>query len=297
MSIEASELSFSYDGAKETLRDLSFHVAPGELCALVGPSGSGKSTLLQLLAGLHRPHRGSVRVFGVDPAQRGRRPAAVAGTSPGAKRVNVSLVLQHPERQFFSETVRDEIAFSLGRMGLAHREIETRVAKALHDVGLQPERYLGRSPFHLSGGEQRAVAIAIALALEPRALLLDEPTAGLDPQTARRILDHLDAWKRENNAPVILVTHDMTTAAARADRILALLDGEAAFCGSARQFFADQELIERLGLDEPAVPAFLRLLREQGIDVPHPLFDAEEAAAAVARLMSRGARDHGRESQ
>jgi len=276
VSIEARDVTFSYDGMREALRSLSFQVAPGELCALVGPSGSGKSTLLALLAGLERPDRGVVHVFGADPARRGNRQSGSC--------VNVSLVMQHPERQFFNETVYAELAFSLKRMGLSEAQIDERVAQALEDVGLEPQNYWMRSPFHLSGGEQRAVAIAVALALMPRALLLDEPTAGLDPQTSRRILDHLDAWRKAHGAPIVLVTHDLAAVGARADRVLALSDGEAVFWGRPSDFFVQRVLIERLGLDEPAVPAFLRCLRERGIDVTYPLFEVEEAAAAVAQV-------------
>ena len=279
MSIEVRGLSFSYDGKSEVLRDLTFTVAPGELCALVGPSGSGKSTLLQLVAGLLAPRLGSVRIFGADPAGPGR---ARGG------RTLVSLVLQTPERQFFNETVHDEVAFALRRMGLPRADVDRRVEAALRDVGLDPWRCLSRSPLRLSGGEQRAVAIAIALALQPRALLLDEPTAGLDPQTARRILDHLDAWRRAHGAPVLLVTHDMASVGARADRVLALSGGQAAFFGPPAKFFVQRELLGELGLEEPATAAFLRLLRERGIDVPYPLFDVEEAASAAAEALWKG---------
>lgn len=275
MSIDVHDVAFSYDGKRETLRSVSFSVRPGELCALVGPSGSGKSTLLQLLAGLLRPDRGSVRVFDADPAARAAR--------HGGGRARICLVLQHPERQFFCETVREEVAYSLRRMGLPREEVEERVAQALRDTGLPPERYLDRSPFHLSGGEQRAVAIAIALALSPRALLLDEPTAGLDPQAARRLLDYLDAWRAARAAPVVMVTHDLRFIGAAAGKVVALCEGEAAYCGAPDVLFRNRGLLERLGLDEPAVPAFLRLLRERGIDVPYPLFRVEEAVSAVVR--------------
>lgn len=289
MSIEARDVAFSYDGERPVLRSVSFSVGPGELCALVGPSGSGKSTLLLLLAGLDRPERGAIRVFGADPARRDPRTQAPGAGQPGhgPVRAEIALVLQQPERQFFNQTVEAEIAFSLKRMGLSPQEIDERVARALHDVGLPPDVYLKRSPFHLSGGEQRAVAIAVALALSPRALLLDEPTAGLDPATARRILDQLDAWRRAHHAPVILVTHDMAFAGARADRLLALSQGEAVFFGRPAAFFREKALVERLGLDEPAPSAFLRHLCEQGLEVPYPLFDVEEAAAAVAGAVAR----------
>lgn len=279
MSIEVNGLSFSYDGKREALRNVTFSVGPGELCALVGPSGSGKSTLLQLVAGLFPPGSGSVRIFGADPAGPGR---ARSG------RALVSLVLQTPERQLFNETVDDEVGFALGRLGLPGPERRARVEAALREVGLEPEQYLSRSPLRLSGGEQRAVAIAVALALRPRALLLDEPTAGLDPQTARRVLDHLDAWRRAHGAPVVLVTHDMAFASARADRILALARGEAVFFGRPKDLFARRELLDELGLEEPVVAAFLRLLRERGIAVPYPLFDVEEAASAVAKARRKG---------
>ncbi len=279
MSIEVRGLSFSYDGERETLRSLTFSVGPGELCALVGPSGSGKSTLLQLVAGLLAPGLGSVRVFGADPAGPGRALG---------RRALVCLVTQTPERQFFNETVHDEVAFALRRTGLPLAEVERRVEAALRDVGLDPQRCLFRSPMRLSGGEQRSVAIAVALALEPRALLLDEPTAGLDPRTARRILDHLDAWRRARGAPVILVTHDPGVAGSRADRVLALSDGEAVYFGTPGEFFTRTELLAELGLEEPATAAFLRLLRERGISLPYPLFDVEEAASAVAEARRRG---------
>lgn len=279
--IEASGLSFAYDPAHPALRSITFHVKAGELCALVGPSGSGKSTVLQILAGLLRPDEGSVRVFGRDPAAKGRKEKG---------QIVSALVLQHPERQFFNDTVGEEIAFSLRRQGLGQTEIEERVEAALTAVGCSPERYVRRSPFRLSGGEQRAVAIAVALALSPKALLLDEPTAGLDPATGRRLLDHLDEWRRAHQAAVVLVSHDMAHVSRRADRVLALRDGEAAFFGPPGEFFARPELVRSLGLEEPAVPLLLRLLRERGIDAPYPLFEIDEAAAAVARLARNGNR-------
>lgn len=277
MSIEAIELSFAYDPDRPVLRSLTFDVQPGELCVLVGPSGSGKSTVLQLLAGLHRPDRGSVRVFGRDPATKTKHEKEKG-------QVVAAMVLQHPERQFFNETVGDEIAFSLRRNGLSRAEIQERVEAALTAVGCPPPQYLDRSPFRLSGGEQRAVALAIALALSPKALLLDEPTAGLDPATGQHLLNHLDAWRRKHQAAVVLVSHDMAHVSRRADRVLALKDGRSAFFGTPREFFARPDLVRELGLEEPAVPRLMRLLRERGIDAPYPLFEIDEAAAAVARL-------------
>lgn len=283
MSIDVRELAFSYDPARPLLHSLTFVVHPGELCALVGPSGSGKSTLLELIAGLHRPARGGVRVFGIDPAIQSRHPRGQAV---------VALVLQNPERQFFNETVGDEIAYALRRRGFPATEVAKRVQEALEAVGCPPGRYLYRSPFHLSGGEQRAVALAVALALSPRALLLDEPTAGLDPATGRRLLDHLDKWRRAHGAPIILVSHDMAHVSRRADRILALCDGKAAFFGSPREFFTQVELLEHLGLDEPPIPRLLRMLRERGLNTPYPLFEVQEAAISLARLIREQKEDN-----
>ncbi len=288
MSIEVRELSFGYDPATPVLHSLSFAVQAGEMCALVGPSGSGKSTLLEVIAGFHRPSRGSVRIFGVDPAARGQLPRA---------QTIVALVLQNPERQFFNETVGDEVAYALRRRNVPAAEVEKRVHEALNAVGCPPSRYLRRSPFHLSGGEQRAVALAVALALSPRALLLDEPTAGLDPATGRRLLDHLDAWRRAHEAPVILVSHDMAHVSRRADRVLALKDGHAAFFGEPGEFFTQVELLERLGLEEPPVPRLLRTLRERGLETPYPLFEVHEAAASLAHLVRTSRESPGRKEE
>src|SRR5690606_11474559 len=272
--VVASSVRFAYRPGRENVIDgLSFEIPRGRVCAVVGPSGSGKSTLLQLLAGLLRPQAGSIQICGMPVGGRtGRR--FLLG--------RVALVMQYPERHFFRPTVREEIAFSLRRAGIPEPEAELRIGQSLRFLPGPPAAYLDRSPFSLSGGEQRAVALAVALAMQPQVLLLDEPGAGLDPATHRSLLDHLDAWRRQSGSTVLIVSHDLGEIGRLADSILALKDGRLLFYGTPAEFFADPGRWKAAGARLPAVLAVLDGLRRAGIETPFPLFDVDAAADAIA---------------
>lgn len=273
--VEVTNLTFSYPDAEEArpaLSELTFDVKKGELLAVVGPSGSGKSTLLQLLAGLLTPKKGVLRLAGKDAAAR---------AAWRKLRGRVSLVFQYPERHFFCATVKEEVAYGLNRLGLSQQEIDERIEESLSILDRPHQRYLNRSPFELSGGEQRAVAIAVALALRPSVLLLDEPTSGLDARARRRLLDRLDTWRKAHQVGVVWVSHDMGEVSRRAERVLALKNGKQAYLGAVEDFFSNEARTEALGLATPTVPFVLNALRQRGLAVRHPLFHIEEAAAAI----------------
>lgn len=285
MSVVARNLDFRYarPDAPPVLKGVSFAVAPGALCGVVGPSGSGKSTLLQLVAGLLSPPPGSIQVCGLDPSGSARERRALRG--------KVGIVFQYPERNFFCTTVREEISFGMRRLGLDPVEIDARLHESLAILPHAPGAYLDRSPLTLSGGEQRAVALAVALSLRPHVLLLDEPAAGLDARTKGRLLDYLDAWRRRTNASVLLVSHDMADTSRRAERVLALEDGRVAFQGTPSDFFVQEELLTRLELEAPTVPTVLRSLSRESLAVTYPLFEIEAAAESITQAITarRGA--------
>jgi len=225
--------------ARSGLEGVSLEIAAGDAVAIMGPTGSGKTTLLEVAAGLVVPTMGSAELAG---GERGQTLKSVVG-----------LVYQFPELQFFEETVLDEVAFGLRALRVADAEIETRVGAALDRVGLDHDRFAGRSPMTLSAGEQRRVAIAALAVLERPFLLLDEPSAGLDPATRDRILDLIRSERKAGRA-VVLVTHDPELAEETAERLVVLADGSVAAHGTPAEVFGNAELLQRLGLEAP--PAY-----------------------------------------
>lgn len=273
MAVDLKEVSYTYPTTGRGLKSLTTCLQDGIWTALVGRSGSGKSTLLRLIAGLLKPQTGRV-----DIGNRGR---------PG-------LVMQFPEHHFFCSTVEDEIAFGLVRRGVPKAEIKGAVAEALEAVGLDPDRVARQSPFQLSGGDQRLVAIAACLALNPSYLLLDEPAAGLDPLQREDLLERIDRWRRKTGTGVLLSSHDMDEVAKWADHLLVLKEGELVYDGpldaSGNPFLHAEEW----GVGTPTGVALLLALRELGSDV-HPFArTAEEAALRV--LQEHAAEKRGRHS-
>ena len=256
------------------LDNVSFSVERGEFIGIIGHTGSGKSTLMQQLNGLLKPTSGKVILDGKD--------IWTDKATTRQARFRVGLVFQYPEYQLFEETVYKDIAFGPKNMGLSADEIDRRVREAAGFVGLTEEQ-LNVSPFDLSGGKKRRVAIAGVIAMEPEVLILDEPTAGLDPVGREDILANIQAYRTAKNATIMMVSHSMSDVARLTDRLLVMNGSKLAMDGTPEQVFAHaQELLE-MGLDIPPVTRVFLRLRELGLDVD-PVFTLEQAAAALARL-------------
>ena len=259
--------------ARTALREVSLEIGPGERVGILGPTGSGKSTLVQHLAGLLEPATGRVWLDGV--AANARTPAA------RALRHRVGLAFQYPEDQIFEQTVFREVAFGPRNLALDGAEVDLRVRWALEMVGLDPVAVERRVPFTLSGGEMRRVALAGILAMRPEVLVLDEPTAGLDPRGRRELLARVLHWREETRATLILVSHDLDELARVVERVVVLAGGRVVADGPVRRVLSDRELLRAAGLDVPQPVALLQRLREAGWEVRTDRLLPEEAAAEI----------------
>jgi energy-coupling factor transport system ATP-binding protein len=255
-----------------------FELHAGEVTAIVGHSGSGKSTLIQHLNGLLRPQRGTVRVAGLDLADRTLDLAEV--------RRRVGLVFQFPEQQLFEPTVGDDVAFGPRRLGCDREEVRRRVREALDAVGLGFEAYKDRYTFGLSGGETRRVAIAGVLALEPDVLVLDEPTAGLDPRGRDDLLTTLLDLRSQRGSTVAIVSHDMEQVAEIAERVWVMAGGRTVLSGTPREVFGQADALRDLGLGLPQVTELMRALAAKGLDVPTDVVTLDQAEEAVWTLLA-----------
>lgn len=255
------------------LRGVTLSIDAGAFVGLLGPTGSGKSTLIQHFNALLRPTSGTVRVAGIDLSQ----PRADVKTV----RRQVGLVFQYPEHQLFEETVFDDVAYGPRNLGLTTQEIQDRVQDALRLVGVDPDAFGRRSPFSLSGGEMRRVAIAGVLAMQPQVLVLDEPAAGLDPQGKQEILGQIRTLHRDRGLTVILITHSMDEAAQLVDRIVVLNRGQVAMDGPVRGIFRRADELASIGLGVPAITDLMLRLRRRGVAVRPDVLSLEEARAAV----------------
>ncbi len=260
------------------LKDMSFTIQDGEFVGIIGHTGSGKSTLIQHLNGLIKPDTGTVIVDEIDLSDKNANLKEV--------RRRVGLVFQYPEYQLFEETVAQDIGFGPRNLGLSKEEIDRRVRAAVADVGL-PESCLERSPFDLSGGQKRRVAIAGVLAMEPSVLILDEPTAGLDPTGREEILSLTAKW-RQGGRTIVMVSHSMDDVARYADRILVLNQGRLAMQGTPRQVFSRQRELVKMGLDVPEVSKLCAALRERGFDLPDGMYDLKEMERAILQRVKGG---------
>ncbi|MBO5078345.1 MAG: energy-coupling factor transporter ATPase [Oscillospiraceae bacterium] len=256
------------------LKDISFAVEPGEFIGVIGHTGSGKSTLMQHMNGLLKPTEGTVLLGGKDIWS----DKALTRQS----RFRVGLVFQYPEYQLFEETVYKDIAFGPKNMGLDKEEIHRRVTEAAGFVGLT-EQQLQSSPFDLSGGQKRRVAIAGVIAMEPEVLILDEPTAGLDPEGREEILGNIEAYRRAKNATVMMVSHSMNDVARLTDRLIVLSDAHMAMDGTPREVFTHAQALVDMGLDIPEVTRVFLRLRQMGLDVD-PVYTLEQAVEALKNL-------------
>ncbi len=263
------------------LSEVDFAAYPGEYLGVIGHTGSGKSTLIQHLNGLLKPTAGQVLLQGEDiwtDSQHTRK-----------ARFQVGLVFQYPEYQLFEETVYQDIAFGPKNMGLNEKEIDRRVHEAAYFVGLRDD-HLSKSPFELSGGQKRRVAIAGVIAMEPKVLILDEPTAGLDPSGVESILGNIRDYHKAHNATVILVSHSMEEVARSVDRIVVVNDGVLPIQGTPREVFQHGAELEAMGLGVPQMTRVFHRLRELGADVDPSVYTVEQARDAFLAALGRSPR-------
>ena len=268
--LQVENLTHTYSAGtpfqRSAVEGMSLHVGTGEFLGIIGHTGSGKSTLIQHLNGLLKPTSGRILLEGKD--------IWADPKSIRSVRFRVGLVFQYPEYQLFEETVYKDIAFGPKNMGLTGEDIDRRVREAAAFVGLDAE-LLDKSPFELSGGQKRRVAIAGVIAMEPQVLVLDEPTAGLDPRGRDDILARIQEYHRARNASVVLVSHSMEEFARNVDRIVVLSDGKVYMEGTPAQVFARSAELERVGLDVPQVTKVAAALKRRGLSIDPAVYTVE----------------------
>ena len=281
--LETQNLSFVYSPGtpfeKTAMADVSLSVEEGDFVGVIGHTGSGKSTLVQHLNGLLKPTSGKVLLEGRDIWAEPKKIRDV--------RFQVGMVFQYPEHQLFEDTTYKDIAFGPKNMGLSEDEIDARVRRAAAFVGLK-EELLDKSPFELSGGEKRRAAIAGVMAMEPRVLILDEPTAGLDPRGRDMILEQIGAYKEENDTTVLLVSHSMEDVARTAKKVLVMNGGRIAMYAPTAEVFSRAEELEAIGLSIPAVTKVFMRLREKGYPVGDNVYTVGQAEQRLLPLLIGG---------
>ena len=283
MSIEVNQVTYTYMPGtafeRTALSKITLTIEEGVLTAIAGHTGSGKSTLVQHLNGILRPTQGSVLVDGQDLSAKDK-------TSITARR-RVGMVFQYPEHQLFEETVEEDIAFGPKNLGLSSEEIARRVRRAMELVRLDYDTYRERSPFQLSGGQKRRAAIAGVLAMEPKYLVLDEPTAGLDPRGRDDLLQRIVRLHREKKMTVIFVSHNMDDIARLADRVIFMHEGRVLLDGPPREAFREKLALKTAGLEEPETVTLLEKLQQRGLAVDTDAFTAEETARRIIRALRK----------
>lgn len=281
--IKTENLSYVYSEGTpyehRAIDGVNIEIEKGSFVGLIGHTGSGKSTLIQHLNGLIRPTSGKIYVGGED----------IWANPKDIRRFRfkVGLVFQYPEHQLFEETVRKDIAFGPKNMGLSEEEINERVLDAARHTGLT-EDYLEKSPFELSGGEKRRVAIAGVLAMRPEVLILDEPTAGLDPKGREFILSEIKSYHENTGATIVLVSHSMEDVARFASHVLIMNHSKAVMYGETREVFSHVDELCEIGLEVPQISRVFAKLREKGYDVPESVLTVSEAKEAVLNLLGKG---------
>ena len=280
--LETKQLSHIYSAGtpfeRTALDQVDFQAYPGECLGIIGHTGSGKSTLIQHLNGLLKPTSGQVLFQGTDiwtDLKTTRR-----------TRFQVGLVFQYPEYQLFEETVYKDISFGPKNMGLDEKEVDRRVRSAAYFVGLRDDQ-LSQSPFELSGGQKRRVAIAGVIAMEPKVLILDEPTAGLDPVGTESILSNIRAYHKAQNATIIMVSHSMEEMARTVDRLVVVNDGKIALEGAPSQVFQHGQELEDMGLGIPQMTRVFNRLKAMGVDVGSSVYTVEQAKRAILDALAK----------
>lgn len=280
--LEVRDLSHIYSVGtpfqRAAIEHVSFSVERGEFIGIIGHTGSGKSTLIQHLNGLLKPTSGQILFDGRDIWSDKAFTRSI--------RFHVGLVFQYPEYQLFEETVYKDIAFGPKNMGLPPEEIQRRVREAAAFVGV-PEEHLEKSPFDLSGGQKRRVAIAGVIAMEPKVLILDEPTAGLDPVGVESILGNIRDYHKAQNATIILVSHSMEEVARSVDRLVVVNDGKIPFQGAPREVFAHGDELEAMGLGVPQMTRVFHRLRQMGVDIDPSVYTIDQARQAILAKLGK----------
>lgn len=284
MSITIKNLTHIYNEGmpfeKTALSDINIEIETGEFVGIIGHTGSGKSTLIQMFNGLLKPTKGEVYINHEN----------IHGDKTNKKEIRqkVGLVFQYPEYQLFEMTVKEDVAFGPKNLGLSKEEIEQRVKYALDAVGLD-ESYYEKSPFELSGGQKRRVAIAGVLAMNPDMLILDEPTAGLDPKGRNELFEQLQKMHKELGLTIVLISHSMEDVARYVQKLFVLYKGQVAYQGTPREVFAHGKKLEEIGLAMPQIRYIMEALKDKGMDVTEDVLTVEEAAAKlIAYLKVKG---------
>lgn len=282
MAIKAEHLNYVYGQGtafeQHALKDVDLEIPDGEFVGLIGHTGSGKSTLIQHLNGLIRATSGTIYYNGKNIYEEGYDMRSL--------RNHVGLVFQYPEHQLFEIDVFTDVCFGPKNQGLSREEVEKRAREALSRVGLD-ESYYKRSPFELSGGQKRRVAIAGVLAMNPDVLILDEPTAGLDPKGRDEILDQIERLHKERNMTIILVSHSMEDIARYVDRILVMNHGEKVFDDTPKEVFKHYKELEAMSLAAPRITYLIHTLRDHGVPIDNNITTVEEARDQILRLLGK----------
>lgn len=264
---------------KKAVNNVNIEINKGEVIGIIGHTGSGKSSLVQMLNGLFKPTEGTVYFKDIDIF---KNPKELRNF-----RFNIGLVFQYPENQLFEETVAKDIAFGPRNMGLSDEEIEAKVIKAAHFAGLR-EELLDRSPFDLSGGEKRRAAIAGVIAMEPEVLILDEPTAGLDPVGKDVLLSQIEAYHKESGNTVLLVSHNMEDIARISDRVLVMNSSEALMFDTPENVFSRADELKAVGLRIPEITEITTKLKAVGVPLPLGILTVEDAFKEIIKLIGKG---------
>lgn len=283
MSIKIENLTHVYmpksPFEKKALDNVNLLIEDGEFLALIGHTGSGKSTLIQHLNGLLEPTSGRILVDDIDITNKEAKLTEI--------RKKIGLVFQYPEYQLFEETIEKDIAFGPNNLGLSSEEVSRRVKKSMEMVGLDYETYKDVSPFDLSGGQKRRVAIAGVIAMEPKVLILDEPTAGLDPKGRDDILEQIKLLHEKYKMTIVLVSHSMEDVGKLAQRIVVMNKGKVELLGKPSEVFKEVETLEKIGLAVPQVTYLMRGLRERGFNVSDEIFTVEKGTEAILKVLSK----------
>lgn len=280
MFIKAENLTYTYMKGtpfeKKVLDKINLEIKEGEFIALIGSTGSGKTTLVQHFNGLLKPESGKIYVFGKDLGS--------SAVNLKKLRQEVGLVFQFPESQLFEETVYDDIAFALRCAGLDEEEISSRVSEYLPWIGLTLDEAKKRSPFTLSGGQMRKVALSGVMVMNPRVLILDEPTVGLDPRSSLQLLNNIKSWHKSKNTTILLVSHSMREVLSLADKVAIMHEGGLTSIGKTANIIKEVDWLKEIGLDIPEYTQLALALKKRGIDIRSDIFTLEDCCKEILKL-------------